>query len=96
MLQETVQLLPPAWLYPEIASARIILDGCSYRTPLFRESPYKQSAPIVIDGEQRGAVELVYGKKPDSTKFHERRRSLIEAVAKELPRHQENRLRKTN
>ncbi|HVP36082.1 MAG TPA: GAF domain-containing protein, partial [Terriglobales bacterium] len=35
MLQSIVELLPPAWLYPEIATARITLDGDFYTAPNF-------------------------------------------------------------
>jgi signal transduction histidine kinase len=87
MLQNIVQLLPPAWLYPEIAQAKIIVDGRSYSTPGFRVSRYKQSADIRVDGQQRGVVEVVYTEeKPelDEGPFLKEERDLIEAIAREL------------
>jgi two-component system NtrC family sensor kinase len=87
ILQGIVKLLPPAWLHPEIASARIVLDGRQYSTPGFRESPQKQKANIVINGEQRGVVELVYAKKMpelDEGPFLREERSLIDTVAREV------------
>src|SRR4030043_1527792 len=37
ILRGIVELLPSAWLYPEVAYARIVMDGHSYSTPHFRE-----------------------------------------------------------
>jgi signal transduction histidine kinase len=87
ILQGIVKLLPPAWLYPEIASARIIFDGRSYPTPGFQESRQKQSADIVVGGGGRGVVEVVYmEEKPelDEGPFLKEERSLIDTVAREV------------
>ena len=56
ILQGVVELLPPAWQYPEIASARITLDGDSYAVPGFCDSSQRQRAGIVVSGKQRGAI----------------------------------------
>jgi two-component system NtrC family sensor kinase len=87
ILQGIVELLPPAWLYPEIASARIILDEYSYTTSGFLESAQKQAANIVVDGEERGIVEVVYSKKKpelDEGPFLKEERNLIDTVAREI------------
>jgi len=87
ILKSIVKLLPPAWLYPEIASARIILDGHSYSTPRFREGGQKQLADIIVGGERRGVVEVVYSeKKPalDEGPFLREERSLIDSIAREV------------
>ena len=87
ILEGIVKLLPLAWLYPEIASARIILNGHAYSTRNFREGGQCQTANIVINEEQRGVVEVVYlEKKPelDEGPFLREERSLIEAIAREV------------
>jgi nitrogen-specific signal transduction histidine kinase len=87
ILQGIVELLPPAWLYPEITSARIILDGRSYSTPYFQEGSHQLRANIFIQGEKQGVVEVTYrGKKTelDEGPFLKEERSLIDAVAKEV------------
>lgn len=84
IIQRIVELLPPAWQYPQIACARIILDGTSYVTPGFREGCQKQTAEIIVGGVSRGVVELVYTEeKPDLDEgpFLKEERSLIDAVA---------------
>jgi two-component system NtrC family sensor kinase len=87
ILRGIVELLPPAWLYPEVASARIILDGRSYTTQSFQQGRQKQSADIVVKGEQRGVVEVSYTEdKPelDEGPFLREERSLIDAIAREV------------
>lgn len=87
ILQGIVKLLPPAWLYPGITSARIILDGHSYSTARFQESTQKQAANIVVDGEERGYVEVVYSeRKPelDEGPFLKEERNLIDTIAREI------------
>jgi two-component system NtrC family sensor kinase len=87
ILQGIVKLLPPAWLYPDIASARITLDGESYLTSPFKESSQTQGANIVVGGEVRGKVEVFYAKEMpelDEGPFLKEERVLIEAIAREV------------
>jgi len=87
LLQGIVEILPPAWLYPDIASARIILEGENFETPRFREGGEKQTADIILDNQQRGSVEVVYSeKKPelDEGPFLKEERRLIDTVAHEI------------
>jgi len=87
ILQDIAELLPPAWLYPEITSAKILLDGHSYSTPDFQEGRYKQMADIIVSGERRGGVEVLYGEERpmlDEGPFLKEERNLIDAVAREI------------
>ncbi len=87
ILEGIAKLLPPAWLYPEIASARIFLDGNSYSTPNFREGKDKITADIIISGERRGWVEVTYSEErpyQDEGPFLKEERHLLDAVAKEI------------
>jgi signal transduction histidine kinase len=87
ILQSIAELLPPAWLYPEISSGKIVLDGRSYTTSTFREGYHTQKADIVIKGEKRGFVEVTYTKeKPelDEGPFLKEERSLIDTIAREV------------
>lgn len=87
ILQGIVELLPPAWLHPEITCARIILDGNSHTTRNFKEGVQRQKADIIIDGEYRGVVEVIYTVEKhelDEGPFLKEERILINAIAKEL------------
>jgi signal transduction histidine kinase len=87
ILQAIVRVLPQAWLYPEIAHARIILNGASFSTPGFRDGKYWQRADILVSGKRRGSVEVAYDEeKPelDEGPFLREERVLLDAIAKEI------------
>ncbi len=87
ILKGIVKLLPPAWLYPDVASARIILDDLKYTTPDFGHGVHSQKADIVVEGIHRGTVEITYSEeKPelDEGPFLKEERNLIDAVSREI------------
>lgn len=87
ILQNTANLLPPAWQYPDIAHGRITLNDRTYSSPGFRTGPHRQKADIVVRGEKRGRVEVIYSKKKpklDEGPFLKEERSLIDTIAREL------------
>jgi signal transduction histidine kinase len=86
-LQGIAELLPPAWQYPEIASARILLEGRSYCTSGFQEGRHRQTADITVSGVRRGVVEVIYAQdKPEFAEgpFLKEEQSLIDTVAREV------------
>jgi signal transduction histidine kinase len=87
MLQKIVGILPPAWQYPQITSARILLDGDSYSAPGFQQGGQRQKSNIIVKGERRGSVEIIYlEKRPvlDEGPFLTEERNLIDTVARQL------------
>ncbi len=88
-LQAIVELLPPAWQFPEIACARIVLDGRACTTGGFRESPRCQAADLLVGERHRGVVEVFYRQDPgvSETPFLDEERSLIEMIAREVSIH---------
>jgi signal transduction histidine kinase len=89
ILQEIVELLPPAWQYPEITCGRIILDDRSFLTRNFRGGPYAQVAEIRVRAETRGKVEVIYTQPrlpSDEGPFLKEERELLNVVASEVGR----------
>jgi len=87
IIEGIVEILPHAWLYPHIASARIILDEQSYETHHFQGGGERQTADIIVDGQERGSVEVVYSEEMpelDEGPFLKEERSLIDTVAREI------------
>jgi len=87
MLQNIVEILPPAWQYPQITSARILLDGDSYSTLGFQQGNQRQKSNIIVKDEKRGFVEVIYlEKRPelDEGPFLVEERKLIDAIARQL------------
>ena len=87
VLHRVVAILPPAWQYHDLASARLTFDGQIYETPGFVENGQQQSAKILVNGKQRGTVEVAYREnKPDLDEgpFLEEERNLINNVASQI------------
>ncbi len=83
IFQETVDLIPPSWQYPEITCARIVYRGREFVTGNFKETRWKQSTDIVASGEKASSVEVYYLKeKPviDEGPFLKEERNLIDAL----------------
>lgn len=86
-LQGIVELLPPAWQFPDVAAARLTLDDQVHTTDGFVESEIQQVSPIVIGGETRGSIEVVYGSGRDEIgerPFLAEERHLLDSVAREI------------
>jgi len=60
ILQRAVRILPAAWQYHDLASARLTFDEHVYETPGFVAEGQKQSAKILVHGKHRGTVEVTY------------------------------------
>jgi len=87
IFQQIVELLPPAWQFPDILEGRIIFDGKVFATAGFREAGDTQISQIAVSGHLRGAVEVVYlAAKPelDEGPFLKEERNLIDAIARQL------------
>jgi signal transduction histidine kinase len=87
ILQATADLLPPAWLHPEVASAAVTFDGRVFRSRDHHEGVDRLQAEIVVEGRPRGTVEVSYAERRpalDEGPFLREERSLIDAIAREL------------
>jgi signal transduction histidine kinase len=89
IFQEIVNLIPPAWQYPEITCARLMLEDQEFRTANFRKTIWNQAKEITVDGKQIGTVEVCYLEETpevDEGPFLREERSLIDAIAERLGR----------
>lgn len=87
LFQHIVEFIPPAWQYPEIASARIVLDGRQYETPGFEKGCHEQTSEVIVGGKRRGIVSVVYREtRPvlDEGPFLKDERSLLDAIARQI------------
>lgn len=87
MLAETAEALPAGWQYPEITTARIVLDGTEHPLPGFRDGIPRQRCDIAVLGRVRGHLEVGYLEaRPDLHEgpFLREERNLLNAVAHHL------------
>jgi two-component system NtrC family sensor kinase len=94
VFREIVGLLPPAMQYPDITVGKIVIDGVVYATEEGEDAPYKLSADIVVNGENRGTVEVQYKEAKldyEPGIFLQEEQSLIDAIARQIGLILENR-----
>ena len=87
VLQSVVELLPPAWLYPEVATAKLILDGRAYASASVQEGRSRQVTVIEVGGVVRGSIEVVYSVEKldlDEGPFLKEERRLLETIARDV------------
>lgn len=93
--RQVTNLLPSSWQYPEIVCARIAMDGKEFKTVNYKETDWKQSSKIRVDGEKVGVVEVCYLDKKseiDGEPFLKEEQYLIDAVAELLGKITERKL----
>jgi PAS domain S-box-containing protein len=86
-LKRTVLLLPPAWQYPEITEACIILEGSVFQTAHFRETSWMQAREIIVNGNPAGRVVVCYLEERqaiDEGPFLKEERNLLNTIAERL------------
>lgn len=89
ILRGIAELLPPAFLHPELVSSRIVVDGQTYDSRGFREGRHRHAVDIVINGERRGSIEVAtVGSAAGLAENRSSReeRALLETVAREVAR----------
>jgi signal transduction histidine kinase len=89
LLQATVKLIPPAWQYPDITGARVVLEGHTCQTDNFADTPWQQFADIMIQDKPVGRLEVCYLEdRPPAYEgpFLREERYLLNAIAERLGR----------
>ncbi len=89
MLKGIVELIPPAWQYPDITCARILLENMEIRTENHQDTEWKQVSDIYLYGNRAGLVEVGYlEERPHSCEgpFLSDERVLINAIAEKTGR----------
>lgn len=87
IIQKTVDLIPISWQYPEITSARIVIDDKVFEMDDFQESVWKQAACVNAYDKEIGVIEVYYlAEMPELAEgpFLKEERDLINAIAERL------------
>jgi len=89
ILQGAVNLIPPAFQYPDAACARISLDGQEFRTQNYRKTAWRQAADLLAHRQRVGVLEVCYlEEKPEADEgpFLVEEAKLVQTVAEHLSR----------
>lgn len=87
LCQRIVEVLPPAWQYPDLTCGRLVLDNHTFATPNFQPTRWQLTSDIQVYGERIGSVDIYYlEEKPDSDvgPFLHEEQHLLNAIARFL------------
>ena len=89
LIQGIIDLIPPAWRYPEITCAKINLKGEEVKTSSYKETIWQQTSDILVHGVPSG--KLVVGLLEERTErdegaFLPEERALLDAIAERVGR----------
>ncbi|MFC1744620.1 ATP-binding protein [Candidatus Riflebacteria bacterium] len=89
IFQQTIKVIPAAWQYSEVTTARISFTGKEFKGKNFRKSQWRQRSYIIVHGKKEGFLEIVYTQKREPAwegPFLKEERQLINAIAYRLGR----------
>lgn len=87
IFQGAVELIPPAWQFPALTSARLRWDRYAHQTSDFVESAFRQNAAITVQDAPDGFIEVFYRENPDPTgsnPFLHEENELLNEIAERL------------
>lgn len=87
VFHRVIRVLPGGWQFPQHCRARIIYRGEAYQEPDFEPTFWGQTAPIRVQGEPVGQVEVVYtiqAPPGEEGPFLKDERRLINSVAERI------------
>jgi len=89
ILQGIVELIPPAWQYPDNTCAKINLKGQEVKTSNFKETIWQQSRDIIVHGIQSGNLVVGYlAERPECGEgpFLQEEIALLNAITERVGR----------
>jgi PAS domain S-box-containing protein len=89
IFQGVIDLILPAWQYPEVTCARIEIDQQEFKSADFRETAWRLEKEIMVNNQQAGKIAVCYLEEMpvlDEGPFLHEERSLINALAERLGR----------
>lgn len=87
IIRQTIEVIPTAWQYPEIAGAQVALEGKTFRTGKFANTRWIQECPIIVMGLPVGTLAVSYRQKrpeQDEGPFLKEERNLLNIAAQKL------------
>ena len=86
-LQGVIDLIPPAWQYPETTCAKLTLQDREFKTKNYKTPVSKQTTEIIAHGKRIGFLEAAYieeAPESDEGPFMKEERRLIDTIAERL------------
>jgi len=85
--RRVAEVLPSGWQFSSVCWARVTLEGTAYQPPDTTDTPWRQHAEVILQGEKLGLIEVFYTRqmpRADEGPFLKEERKLINTVAERL------------
>jgi PAS domain S-box-containing protein len=89
LFQGIVDLIPPAWQYPQITCTRLNINQQEFKSENFRETAWRLDKEIIVNNRPAGQITVCYLEEmPESDEgpFLAEEKNLIDALAERLGR----------
>lgn len=89
LLQAVVSAIPAGWQYPGLCAARLTVGDKVHETPGFAPTTWAQAAPVVVQDEAAGRLEVIYREAmpaADEGPFLAEERKLLNTLAERIGR----------
>ena len=86
-LKKAINIIPPAWQFPELLYAKITVEGREYKTDNYKETIWRQISKIYIEKKKIGEIEVGYLEETtifDEGPFLKEERNLINGISEIL------------
>ncbi len=83
-IHDIVKIIPTGWQYPEDTCVQVTLERKEYKTDNFKETPWRQTSEILVNGEPKGILTVSYLREKavkDEGPFYMEERTLIDVIA---------------
>jgi hypothetical protein len=87
VFRSLLDLIPPGWQYPTVCEIRIIFEDKEYKSTDFIETPWMQSADILIDNNIEGKIQVYYShliREKEGSQFLPEEQKLLKTIADKL------------
>ncbi|MFX0114230.1 MAG: GAF domain-containing protein [Candidatus Hodarchaeota archaeon] len=89
VFKKIIELLLPAWQYPDLAGACITYEGEHFATKSFGKRTWTQSTDVIVKGEKKGSLTISYGEDlpvvvREEGPFLREEIELLEAIAERI------------
>ncbi len=87
IIRQTIEVIPMAWQYPEMAGAQVALERKSFKTKKFAHTAWIQECPIIVRGISVGTLSVSYRQerpRQDEGPFLKEERNLLNIAAQKL------------
>ena len=86
-LQAIIDIIPPSFQYPQLACARLVLEGYEIASEDFTATPLSLIREVRVGNQKVADLEVCYRKAPPDARedpFLEEERSLLEVIAERI------------